>query len=46
MKTKKRRVEYFSFYNHTGIEEHLTRMAKKGWLLESISNLETAENSV
>ena len=39
MKTKKRRLEYYSFYNHTGIEKHLTEMAKKGWLLESISNL-------
>ena len=39
MKTKKRRLEYYSFYNHTGIEQHLTEMAKKGWLLESISNL-------
>lgn len=39
MKTKKRRLEYFSFYNHTGIENHLSEMAKKGWLIESISNL-------
>ena len=38
MKTKKRRLEYYSFYNHTGIERHLTEMAQKGWLLESISN--------
>ena len=38
MKTKKRRLEYYSFYNHTGIEHHLTEMAQKGWLLESISN--------
>jgi len=39
MKTKKRRVEYFSFYNHTGIEAHFSQMAKKGWMIESISNL-------
>ena len=39
MKAKKRRLEYYSFYDHTGIEQHLTEMAKKGWLLESISNL-------
>ena len=39
MKTKKRRLEYYSFYNHTGIEQHLAEMAKRGWLLESISNL-------
>lgn len=38
MKTKKRRLEYFSFYNHTGIEQHFSKMAKKGWLIESISN--------
>ena len=38
MKTKKRRLEFFSFYNHTGIENHLTDMAKKGWMIESISN--------
>ena len=39
MKTRKRRLEYYSFYNHTGIEQHLAEMAQKGWLLESISNL-------
>lgn len=39
MKTKKCRLEYYSFYDHTGIEQHLTEMAKKGWILESISNL-------
>ena len=38
MKTKKRRMEYISFYNHTGLEKHFTKMAKKGWLIESISN--------
>ena len=39
MKPKKRRLEYYSFYNHTGIEKHLTEMAQKGWILEAISNL-------
>lgn len=39
MKNTKRRLEYFSFYNHTGIEAHFAKMAKKGWLIESISNL-------
>ena len=38
MKTKTRRMEYFSFYNHTGIENHLAEMAQKGWMVESISN--------
>lgn len=39
MKNRKRCIEYFSFYNHTGIEAHFTEMARKGWLIESISNL-------
>lgn len=39
MKDTKRRVEFFSFYNHTGIEQHLTKMAKQGWLIESITNV-------
>ena len=38
MKTKKRRVEFFSLYNHTGIEAHLSEMAKKGWMIEGITN--------
>ena len=38
MKMKKRRMEFISFYNHTGLEKHFTKMAKKGWLIESISN--------
>lgn len=35
---KKRRLEFLSFYDHTGIENHLTEMAKKGWMIERISN--------
>ena len=38
MKDTKRRIEAFSFFDHTGIARHLTRMAEKGWLLEKISN--------
>ncbi len=38
MKDAKRRIETFSFYDHTGIARHLTKMAGKGWLLEKISN--------
>ena len=38
MKAKKRSMEFISFYNHTGLEKHFARMAKKGWLIESISN--------
>ena len=37
MKDSKTRQEYISFYNHTGIEKHLTDMARQGWLLEKIS---------
>ena len=39
MKTAKRRAEFYSFYNHTGIEAHLTQMAKEGWMIEGITNL-------
>lgn len=38
MKIRKRRMEYLSFYDHTGIEKHLRKMAQNGWLIESISN--------
>ena len=38
MKETKRRIEITSFYDHTGIETHLEKMAAKGWLLEKISN--------
>ena len=36
MKTTKRRFEFFTFYDHTGIARHLERMAQKGWLLQGI----------
>lgn len=39
MKDTKRRVVFFSFYDHTGIERHLNKMAKQGWLIESITNV-------
>ena len=32
MKKTKRRLETFSFYDRTGLESHLARMAEKGWL--------------
>ena len=38
MKETKRRIEITSFYDHTGIETHLEKMAAKGWLLEKVSN--------
>ncbi len=37
MKELKRRLETFSFYDHTGIEKHLENMAEKGWLLSEIN---------
>lgn len=38
MKDTKRRLEWFSYYDHTGLEAHLERMAERGWLLEKIGN--------
>lgn len=37
MKNKMRRIETLSFYDHTGIEKHLAKMAKKGWMIEQIT---------
>lgn len=39
MKTTKRRFEQFLFYDYTGIERHLERMAAKGWQLHKITRL-------
>ena len=36
MKTTKREFSLYSFYDHTGIEAHLTAMAARGWLLEKM----------
>lgn len=36
MKAAKRRVEAFSFFDHTHIERHLIRMAQHGWMLEKM----------
>ena len=38
MRNTKRRLEAFSFFDHTGIARHLSKMAEKGWLIEKISN--------
>lgn len=38
MKELKRRLETFSFYDHSGIEKHLEEMAEQGWLLKEISH--------
>mgnify|MGYP000684077837 CR=1 FL=1 len=37
MKTKKRRLEQFLFYDYTGIEAHLAKMAMKGWQIYKIT---------
>lgn len=38
MRDKKRRMEAFSFFDYTGIARHLSKMAEKGWLIESMTN--------
>nr|WP_326183556.1 DUF2812 domain-containing protein [uncultured Oscillibacter sp.] len=38
MRDTKRRFELFSFYDRTGIQAHLERMAARGWLLEKMGN--------
>ncbi len=38
MKEIKRRMEFFSLYDHTNIEKHLEKMAAKGWLIENIGS--------
>jgi hypothetical protein len=37
MKETMRRMEFFSFFDHTGISSHLNKMALQGWLLERIT---------
>ena len=37
-KTIKRRPEIFSFYDHTGVAQHLEDMAAKGWLLDKMNS--------
>lgn len=38
MRNTKRRLELFSFYDYTGIQAHLERMAARGWMLERMGN--------
>lgn len=38
MKTTRRDFIPFSFYDHTGMERHLEKMAQKGWMLAGMSN--------
>lgn len=37
MRETKRQANLYSFYDHTGLERHLERMAARGWLLCKIS---------
>lgn len=37
MKDRKRNLSTFSFYDYTGIEKRLEKMALKGWLIENLS---------
>lgn len=39
MRKTKRRMETLSFYDRTGVEHHLEKMAEKGWMIDRISNL-------
>ena len=39
MRETKRQLSLYSFYDHTGIEKHLARMAERGWLLCGIGQL-------
>lgn len=39
MKDIKRRLEHFSFYDHSGIAAHLEQMAEKGWMLIQMNAL-------
>ncbi len=36
MEELKRRIEWFSLYDHTNIEKHLEKMASNGWMIENI----------
>ncbi len=39
MKSIKRRIETFQFYDPKGIEKHLQKMAAKGWMLDDITSV-------
>lgn len=39
MRETKRQLSLYSFYDHTGIEAHLGRMAERGWLLCGLGQL-------
>ena len=33
---KKRELNLYAFYDHTGLERHLEKMAANGWMLEAV----------
>lgn len=35
---RKRRQEFFAFYDDTSLKNHLEKMAKKGWMIEKMNN--------
>ncbi|WP_373166026.1 DUF2812 domain-containing protein [Agathobaculum sp. Marseille-P7918] len=39
MRKTKRRMETLSFYDRTGVERHLEKMAAKGWMLDRVTGL-------
>lgn len=39
MRDTKKRAENFSFFDHSGIVKHLTKMARRGWMLERMGRL-------
>ena len=38
MRNRKRRIEPFSFYDHSHISQHFEKMASKGWMIEELTN--------
>jgi len=38
MKKTKRRIEYFSFYDHTRVKAHLEHLSEAGWVVEQIGS--------
>lgn len=39
MRTTRRELNLYSFYDHTGMERHLEKMVAKGWMLEKLGGL-------
>ena len=38
MRDRKRKIEPYSFYDHSGISRHFEQMASRGWMIEELSN--------